>query len=55
MAKNYQSSGRGTYVVVGATGKTGREVERHLTSYGQTTTPTSLRDWARVTLAGDPQ
>ncbi|MFG1830944.1 NmrA family NAD(P)-binding protein [Micromonospora chersina] len=34
MLKNYQSSERRTYVVVGATGKTGREVERHLTSYG---------------------
>jgi uncharacterized protein YbjT (DUF2867 family) len=34
VVKNHQSSERRTYVVVGATGKTGREVERHLTSHG---------------------
>jgi nucleoside-diphosphate-sugar epimerase len=34
VAKNNQSADRRTYVVVGATGKTGREVERHLDGQG---------------------
>jgi uncharacterized protein YbjT (DUF2867 family) len=34
VVKNYQLSERRTYVVVGATGKTGREVERNLISHG---------------------
>ncbi|MEJ3655848.1 NmrA family transcriptional regulator [Actinomycetes bacterium KLBMP 9759] len=34
MAKSYQPSERRTYVVVGATGRTGREVERHLIDHG---------------------